>query len=461
MGQHGSEVGPLVALACALTGQTGQAAELLAATRMSRLRPDPGEDPAGAARARMVRLFLRRQRSSTPAPAPEPGLAPELEAVRRRLDELDPLPRAALVLRHREQLTLDELARITDRPGPAVARALQSATRTVEAVGYELDQVLEAVAAPEPWAIETAARRFTARRRRIRGRWALAAVVMAALVTAGTVLPGALAPDPYARAYGAWVYGFEIRPTTGLRTVNRFLTPGTDTVDLIDEDPGQVVLRRRTCQIEATSGQQRVKVPKGRPTRVGDHPARFLDAGGGRGPALWWSTDGRLSLQVSCADQTSDDELLAVAGMVAPGEFPVRLPVDLSGLPSEEEVLGIYDIDGQLAVLLVPPGQTEESPNSVYVSVGTLFGTADRTAARTVQVGDVTAQVQQDEETDTVCWDLGGPQACVADFSAQDRSAKARERRLARLVSIARHLRLASDTTDRATWFDARDALPG
>ncbi|SDS31414.1 DNA-directed RNA polymerase specialized sigma subunit, sigma24 family [Friedmanniella luteola] len=462
-----TDTGRLEALACALAGDTAGAAELLAAARIATARParhpspesELDTDPDAEARAALVRAHLRRRREPAAAPR-EPLPEPELEEVRRRLAALAPLPRAVLVLRHLEQLTLADLTRLTDRGAPAVARALETATTAVGATGYQLDLVVAAVPVPEPGAVETARRRLEARRRRLRGRGVLVALVLAALATTATVLPGVLRPDPYTRAAGAWVYGYEVRPGTGLRVVDRFLTASTDTVRLIDEDSGPTADERRTCDLSATSSDQPVEAPDGRPTRVNGFTGRFLPSDGNRGAELWWTTGPGLALVLSCSGDSVEADLLAVAAMVAPTEVPVLVPVDLSDLPDGEEVSGIYDLDGQLAVLVLPTGETPESPNAVYVSVGTLFG-ATAQGERTVRVGGVTARVQQDAESETICWDLGGPQACVADFAGDEGGAAARRRQFDRLLTIARVVQVAPGGTDRSTWFDAREAVPG
>jgi hypothetical protein len=292
----------------------------------------------------------------------------------------------------------------------------------------------------------------------------LAAAALAGVVSAATVLPGVLRPDPYARPVGAWVYGYDVQGSTGLRVFNRFLTPTTDTVRLIDEDPDRGVVDRRTCDIAATSDERPVEAPEGRSTHVGTFPARFLPSDDRRGPALWWRTGPRLAFVASCAADTSDTDLLSVAALVQPAELAVRLPLDLTGLPEGEEVRGIYDIDGQLAVLVLPPGATEDSTLGIYVSVGTLFGGSDgggRRTGKAVQIGDRNARLEQDDDTDTICWDLGGQQACVVGFAGEDLRPAARADRLDRLVAVARQVKLAPDPRDEATWFDARDAVPG
>ena len=460
-----TEASRLQTLACALAGDTEEAARLLAAARMAsdrldrRRSPDPEHEVKDVGRAALVQAHLRTARK-TGADDPQPLPDPDLEAVRARLSALAPLPRAVLVLRHFEELTLADLARITERSGPTVARALENATAAVAATGYQLDQVAAAVPVPEPGQVETARRRLESRRRRIRGRWALVALVVTTLVTAATVLPGALRPDPYTRPLGAWVYGYQVKPAAGVRVVDRFLTPETDTVRLLDGDADQA--ERRTCNITATSSERPANAPAGRATRVGAFAGRFLPGDADRAPTLWWRPGPRLAMQVSCGQDTTDADLLAVAGLVVPAEAPVLVPVDLRGLPAGEEVRGIYDLDGQVVVLVLPAGESQRSIRAAYVSVGAVFNTAAyQQEERTVRIGRLSARVQRAGETTTVCWDLGGPQACVADFIIDDDPAASREQRLQRLLVIARTVRTAPGGTDRSTWFDAREAVPG
>ncbi|MBP2418829.1 hypothetical protein ACFFOM_19360 [Microlunatus capsulatus] len=479
-------------LARALAGDTDGAAALLAAARVAadrrpRRRPagdaaglvvDPAEERAAARRAALVRAFLRGpRRPSAPAPAAgpatEPDLTPaggpgpaaegdpDLDAVRRRLDGLAPLPRAVLVLREVEGLTLADVVRLTERSGPSVTRALATATDAVGAPGHQLERVVAAVEPPTGGQVETARRGLEARRRRVRGRWLLAGVLVVALVAAATVLPGVLRPDPYARAAGTWVYGYDLRPDAEVRVLNRFLTPGRDTAELVDRAAVRGGAVARTCDVTATSSTEPAPTPEGRATRVGTRPGRFLAADSSRGAGLWWRDGPRTVFELSCSPEGTDAELLAVAAAVVPAEVPVLLPVDLRALPAGEEVHGLYDLDGQVAVLVLPPGETEESPNALYVSVGSSIGGTPRPGGRTVRVGDATARVEEDAESVAVCWDLGGPQACVADFNGDAGSAPARQRRLARLLGVARAVRVASGPTDRSTWFDARAAVPG
>jgi hypothetical protein len=458
-----TEVGRLETLACALAGSTEGAAALLAAARLAasraaRQQPADADDDAALGRAAVVRAFLGTAgRRVPPPPAQLPD--PDLESLRLRLAALAPLPRAVLVLRHLEELTLADLARLTERSGPAVARALATAATAVPATGAQLDLLVAAVDVPEPRQVETARRRLEDRRRRTRFRGALVALALAGLLAAATVLPGALRPDPYYRAVGAWVYGYDVRAPAGSRVLNRLLTPETDTVRMLLEDSGQP--ERHICDITGTSSERPAAPPAGRPARVGAFAGRFLAPDEDRGRALWWRTGPTLTMEASCSEGATDTDLLAAAALVVPAELPVQVPVDLSDLPAGEEVRGIYDLDGQLTLLVGPRSESQRSLGAVYVSVGSSFTEAGyRETEQTVQLGAVTARVRRADQSSTICWDVGGPQACVADFTRGEPTST-REQRFERMLAIARAVRTAADAADRSTWFDAREAVPG
>jgi hypothetical protein len=167
-------------------------------------------------------------------------------------------------------------------------------------------------------------------------------------------------------------------------------------------------------------------------------------------------------MEATCSQDATDADLLTVAGLVVPGEVPVQVPVDLSNLPAGEEVRGIYDLDGQVSLLVLPRGEVQPSLRAVYVNVASSFSEAGYgETQQSVELGTVTARVRRAGETSTICWDVGGPQACVADFITRDDPTSTREQRFERMLAIARAVRTAPDAADRSTWFDAREAVPG
>ena len=104
--------------------EVAQEALLATAGRWERL-----ENPAGYARGALVNLCRSQQRRRAlerrhvlaPPPA---GLAPEIDEMWALIQRLPADQRAVLVLRFYEDLTLDEIARVLDRPSGTVKSLL-------------------------------------------------------------------------------------------------------------------------------------------------------------------------------------------------------------------------------------------------------------------------------------------------------------------------------------------------
>ena len=455
--------GELAGLASALTGEPAAAAQLLGeVTALARDQRDPDEDDAGRARALLVERFLRRgrRRSSPPPPRPDPDEsepdhpAPVPDPVRDRLDRLDPVPRAVLVLRHREGLTLGEIARLTGRPIATADRALQEAEQAVDATPWALRQSL-AVPAPAADAVRSAARAWTARRRRARGRVLLAALTGVALVVSGSVLPGLLRPDPYVRPRGAWVYGFSLAPSPDFRPAGRSLSPTEDavTVNRVDR-PG------RSCSVTLTTGGG-VAPPDGRSVRVGDRRGRLVPAEGDGYRSLWWWVAADTTGRVRCDEPTGEEVLRPLAALVRYGPEPLRLPLALPALPVEDEVRVVFEHPEGSGALVVPRAEPEDSPDTMYVSVPSRFDEALAPSSRTAEVTGVTAEVYDELRGQAVCWPAGGDTACVGAYPFIKPTPRERRQVLQHLLATARAVRVAPDVADRGTWFPAADALPG
>jgi hypothetical protein len=445
----------LVALAAALAGEPGGAAELLGEVRVLSAKGARDEDDGYlAARALLVQRFLRRRRPPASPSEPAVELSPELEAVRGRLDRLAPLPRAVLVLRTRDQLTLGELVRVTERPAGAVNAALAQASAAVDAEPYELDQLLAALARPEPWAVQAAERRCSARRRRTQGRVLLATLAAAALLTAASVLPGLLRPDPYVRAAGAWVYGFTAAPSPEFTPVGRTLSPTEDTLSLrwtghLDRD----------CTLTLTTADP-VTPPEGRHLRLGDRPARLVAATDATYTSLWWSVGPHTSGSAQCDEADDAELLLRLAGLVRYGPEPVRLPFALRDLPPDDEVRLVFDYSEGTGAMVTPRGQLDDSPDTVYVSVPSLFDVPQGAPTGTTTVDGTTARVYSNVVGQAVCWTTDAHTACVGAYPLKDPTVRQRGRVLDHVIGTAKLMHVARDLDDRGTWFDAADALP-
>jgi hypothetical protein len=445
----------LVGLAAALAGDPARAAELLGEVRvLSSKDSDVEEDGLPAARALLVQRFLRRRQPPAAPAEAAVELSPELDAVRLRLDQLAPLPRAALVLRERDQLTLGELVRVTERPVATVKAALTEAAGRLDAPPYQLDQVLAALPGPEPWAVQAAEQRWAARRRRTRGRVLLATMAAAALVTAASVLPGMLRPDPYVRAAGDWVYGFTTAPSPEFTPLGRTLSTTEDTLTL-----SWTGHRDRDCTLTLTTTDHEVP-PEGRRLRLGDRPARLVAATDATYASLWWSVGQHTSGSAQCEQADDAELLLRLARLVRYGPQRVRLPFALPDLPSEDEVRLVFDYSEGSGAMVTPRGQLDNSPDTVYVSVPSLFDVPEGPPTGTTTVDGTTGRVYSDVVGQAVCWTTDGHTACVGAYPLQDPTARQRGRVLHHVIGTAKRLHVAPDLDDRATWFDAADALP-
>ena len=445
----------LPGLAAALAGEPTLAAELLAEVDLlAPPRRGDDDDLDDARRTLLVQRFLRRR---APQPAAEhPELTEELRPVRQRLDALEPFPRAALVLRHHQRLLVAELARLTERSPAAVDRALDAAEAAVATDPFTLDLVLAQAPRPERDAVRSAARRFAALRRRRRGQVVLAALTVVALLAGISVLPGLLRPDPYARSHGEWVHGFRLADSPAVTVEGRSISAAEDALSLtwIDE-------ARTSCDVTVRTERERVPVPAGRPVQVDHRPARFLPPSATDFGALWVSVGPRTAARVACEVEVEDATLLAIASLLRFGPVPLELPFALRDLPAPDEVRTIFDFRGSVGAVLTPAGQEENSPDTLYISVPDLFDLAHDEPTRTVAVGAARGEVVQGVDGQSVCWKADGKRVCAGTFPLQDSSGSQKQRLLDRLVRTARLLELAPDLDDRATWFDARDALPG
>ncbi|WP_375431952.1 RNA polymerase sigma factor [uncultured Friedmanniella sp.] len=398
-------------LARVVAGSPDGAAELLGEVAvLSRRSPVHGDDDGyEERRALLVQRVLRRRATSAARTDPvasdpaDPSSA-EPPSVVARLAQLEPLARTLLVLRHGEHLTLAELARITDRSPSAIQRALEQAEAATDASTepgqqplqpYEIEQALWNAEAPAPGAVREVERRFGARRRRTRFRVVLASLAAVALVVGLTALPG-LRTDPYVRAYGEWTSAVQLPAQPRFTFQARQLTASEEVLSVI------ITETEATCSVTVTTARARIPVPAGRPTKVSERVARFVDATDETDPGLWWSVGPRTSAEARCDEQPEDALLVELAELVQFAPGPVRVPFDFRDLPSSDEVHTFLDYSGTTAVLVTPRGQNEESPDAVFV------GLVSRTAAaalsgRRVDINGDPGQLSDDEDQTTLC----------------------------------------------------------
>ncbi|GAA1436660.1 hypothetical protein GCM10009616_37060 [Microlunatus lacustris] len=437
----------LPALAVALTGDPGQAARLLGEVQVA--ARSTAVDP----RTLLVERYLRQ---AGPGPAPPPRLPAELAPVWARLCTLPPLPRAVLVLRLHGRLTRPEVARLLDRPGPAVGRALEEAEARVAASDLEVLAVPARLPAPDPTAVDRAARTASRRRARRRDRVLLAAALVVVLLVGSAVLPGVLRRPPFVRPHGAWVHGFDLAPGGRWTVVSRLLAPDRDGLTVARDGD-----QRRICTVDVISSGRPLTVPDGRRTRVAGRPATLV--GGPANPYLWWAVGPQSAAVVGCVDSAPPATLLELAGRVRFREVPLLLPVDLTRLEPGLQVRLVSRGERTRVVLGLPGDVRGGSPVPLYLTVPGSDGVPEEQQRRSdVRVRGLAATLIRGRNGGlALCWPVQGSSACVSGYVFRELDDLERTELLQRVERTAEAVRFAADVTRDPTWFDGRAALPG
>jgi hypothetical protein len=379
-----------------------------------------------------------------------------------RLAGLTPLARAVWVLRHREGMTLAELAGLLDRPPALVQRTLLAAEQQLAAAPYQVAAALDTLPAVDPARVRAAARRHAVRRRRQRTRL-LAGLAAAVLLVAATVLPGLGQRDGvYLRPYGAWVHGFEVAAAPGWRVGGRTLTPERDSLTVYrDDDP------RRSCLVDVLTTREPLTVPDGEQVRVQGRRATLVPTGGGSSPYLWWSLGPRSAAVIGCSDSVGDRTLLDLGRLVRLRAVPLGLPFDLSdlgqGAYGGPEVRFVSVRDQATVALSLPAGEVSRTSTTVYVSVpGTSRVAEDRQRRSAVVVQGRSGTLDRGRNGGVaVCWPVQASNACVSAYVFREAVDPEQNRLRQRLQGMAERVGFAADTSDPGTWLDARQALPG
>jgi hypothetical protein len=236
--------------------------------------------------------------------------------------------------------------------------------------------------------------------------------------------------------------------------VGRTLTRTEDTLSL--SWTGHL---ERDCTLTLTTADAGTP-PEGRRLRLGDRPARLVPATDATYASLWWSVGPHTSGSAQCYGAEDAELLLRLAGLVRYGPQPVRLPFALRGLPPEDEVRLVFDYSEGTGAMVTPRGQLDDSPDTVYVSVPSLFDVPQGAPTGTTTVDGTTGRVYSNVLGHSVCWTTDAHTACVGAYPLKDPTAQQRRRVLAHVIGTAKLLDVAPDLDDRGTWFDAADALP-
>ena len=431
-----AELAPTLRLATTLTVSPATAAALVADALVrdpSWGGLDPGGDPTPQLRTSVVRVFLRDR----PTPAPDAvGLA-----------ALSPVARAATVLHDGEQLTIVEIATITDRPVRQVAADLAA-----ESGRHDLEIAELRAAAPSPLQVPDRYLRAVRQLRREDGRrrgLIGAGVLVGALVVAGAVLLPAqldrLVP-PDTRSHGEWRFTHRVELADGWSIEQRLLTPETEQTVIrlptTNGDPGH-------CTVTLTDQREPIsRAADTHPVNIDGRDATYVDDPR-LDPFVVWSYATGAFATVSCSRLVTPESLqLQVADAVVLRGDRIRLPFILTAIPAGYRVAFISL--GATETERVSLGLTPDDP-SAEPSLTVDYG-ADDVADRCLEPGgDVRSVSAADQRAEEVCleatWSTDGPPT----------SGETSERAL---DAVTEQLRLADDLADPGTWFAATD-LPG
>lgn len=446
----------LARLAAALAGGPDAAARLLGAT----LAAGPVRYLADESDLRelLVQKYLRTPPAAAAAAAPE-ELDDERRVVAERLARLSPVDRAAVVLVRLTGLTLAEVAGLLEISPTALRRRLDGAESTVAADPFVLRATLEALSWRVPAPESVAAARFRAEQAadRRRGRRRLLALVLGLVIVAAVAVPTveALRPLP-SRTAGEWVFGLTVEPSPGWTVDLHAVSADQEFLTITTAEAGQCQLHAalpsapRDDRVEAPARSDRIWV-NGKPAA---YSAEYIEGAGVRWP---YGDGGQVTLV--CGDRQDRQAILDVARRVrfSAGDR-LALPVALGRLPDGFRVGGTGYLDDSPAILLISGPGLADADVDARILV-TVSADSAELAGHTVVTNSVTLKVITLDREVRVCRAAQSPTVCAAIGRGRP-TARATEEATRRVVEVMRTLRVAPDLTDRATWFDAREALP-
>jgi hypothetical protein len=423
----------LTALAAALTGDRADAARLVGETFAA---PDAvrrrNPDRAGL-RGLLVESYLRRRQSSAVPPGDD--LPDELGEVAERLGLLSPFERAAVVLSRLKGLPLAEVAAILDTSSAAVRRRLAQAEDRLGGTPLAVRATLNTLSWRTPDAAAMASARFRAQRgaARRRGRIRLLAVALGIVLLVALVVPPVqmLQPLPV-RSAGRWVLGIELDPPPGWTVELHVVTPDQEFVQLMGEAAVCRAVASLPSAAEEEGADRRASTER---AWVGGRLVQYSDGG------LRWPYGKGGEVTLTCTDEDRA-RLLTVAERIrfsAGRSF--ALPFALDRLPAGLQLVGAGYEDGMPVLAL----SRRRSDGFVLVTV-----TESEPIGRRVTLQGVGYRLQVAAFSRRLCRPVVSMSVCI----------EARTDDIALQKAVFHNLRLAPDLQDRATWFDAREALP-
>jgi hypothetical protein len=417
------------------------------------------ESPADL-RELTVRTFL--QTSQAPEPAIRKGterVPEELRTVLAAYGRLPRLRRAVLMLSYLEGVTNTEIAGIVDRTAARVRLELDQGLAAVGGDPYSLRAALDTASwhLPAPAEVTRAFQQHARTRARRRRRIGMAGVALGTLAAVLLSVSAVHRPHVEPRQAGVWAFSHTVRSIPGWSVQRRTIEHQWETTTLRADSPDD----GRCSVAVGSSGATWVRRLPRRPTkiRVGTRSAFYADRvwRSGGGAMLWWEYADAALVIIECANLAAPREVLPkLARHVVLGGEPVLLPYRVRSAPSQYQVSSITKglVNNSTVAYLTrndyPEGLLQISIR--YPASLPMFGVNYSSSMPRYAYGRHAA----------ACRHFGDSHICVrAELPARDSFNIAKQPGLlAVLDRIASKLELAPSTTDRAVWFDAREALP-
>jgi DNA-directed RNA polymerase specialized sigma24 family protein len=455
---HADELADLLRWCAALSTKPADlagAVVLAAGPRWSQLVDSPQD-----MRELTVRTFLRIQEPSETVARQSLERTPdELRTVVLAYDRLPKTQRAVVMLSCLEGITYAEIAGIIDRSAARVGIELDRALAALDADPYEVRAALDIASWQVPAAVDVsrALRRQTRTRTRKRRRMGFAAVTAGTIVAVLVTFSVVHRPYVEPRQSGAWAFSHVVRPTAGWSIQSRTVERDWETT-ILRADPPDV--ERCSVSVGAAGANWVRQLPR-KPTRVwvGARSAFYAEGvwPNGRGAMLWWEYADTAWVIIECGSLIAPrDALPYLASHVVLTPEPIMLPYRIRSLPRHYQVISITK--GLVSNSTVASLARNDYPEGIiqisirYPAGLPMYGVSNSTLVSRYANGRHAA----------VCRPFANSHICVrGDLSTPGSIDIAGQRgALAVIDRIASKLELASNPTDPASWFDARDALP-
>ena len=387
-------------------------------------------------------------------------LAHELRPIAAAMDRLPALQRAVIMLSFSERLTQTEIAGIIDRPISTVSRERGRALLSLSCDPHTVAATLSALTRDLPQvetvdrAVRRVARLHTRRRTRVR---LLAAAVSCVLLTTVVVVTGNR-PTPVARQEAGWALTTALDPPPGWQLHRRIIGRDWETTILRSSTagPGRCLIAVGRAGLAAVS-----KMPQdAESVQIWGRSGFFSERGwpGTPGPALAWEYAPDAWTTVECTGVADAAQFLPdLARQLRFTTDSVMLPYRMPEAPRPYRVSWI--VVGRVANSAIVYLTRDDYPEGALV-ISVNYPASPPHGVR-FDSGGVSRY--KNREHVGVCKPFGESHLCVRSEVPPVRaglSSNWKRRGFSQLDSVFNSLVLADSATDRATWFDARAALP-